>query len=131
MTNSSDKDDPGSGDSGPGWPLDLIKSIGGRARYFEKTPGLQRFLDGLLTGSPQSLSEPQIGAHGWALVEALRPADFVGRRVDGDEAYDLYELLWGGQLLQLALCLYSRFADQPPLVLIAIAIEPGWRRPPR
>jgi hypothetical protein len=99
MTNSSDKDDLSSGGSGPGWPLDSIKLIGKRAKYFEKTPGLQRFLDGLLTAPPQGLSEPQICARGWALVEALRPEDFVGRRVVGAEAYDLYELLWGEQLV--------------------------------
>lgn len=122
MTNSSDKDDLSSGGSGPSWPLDSIKSIGRRAQYFEKTPGLQRFLDRLLTVSPHGLSEPQICAHGWALVEALRPADYVGRRVVGDEAYDLYQLLWDEQLLQLALSVFS-FAGQPPLVLVAI--EPG------
>lgn len=128
MTNSSDNDGPGSGGSGPGWPLDLIKSIGGKARYFEKTPGLQRFLDGLRATS-HTLSEPQLAAHGWALVEALRAEDFLDRKRVGDEAYDLYQLVWDGQRLQLALCLFC-FAGSPPLVLIAI--EPGaGQRPPR
>lgn len=119
MTNFSDKEALKPEKSGPRWPLDLIRAIGGRAKYFEKTAGLQRFLAALASASPHQLSEPAICAHGWALVAALRPADFVATQVHGDQSYDLYELGWREQRLQLALGVYS-FAGQPPLLLIAI-----------
>lgn len=119
MKNSSDNDALKPENSGPVWPLDLIRAIGGRAKYFEKTAGLQRLLTVLAGVPPQELSEPAICAHGWALVAALSPGDFVATQRRGDHRYDLYELGFGGQRLQLALCVYG-FADQPPLLLIAI-----------
>lgn len=127
MKNSSDKEALKPAKSGPLWPLDLIRAIGGRAKYFEKTAGLQRLLAVLASASPHQLAEPAICAYGWALVAALTPADFVATQVRGDQRYDVYELGWRGQRLQLALSVYS-FAGQPPLLLIAIDPDPA---PPR
>lgn len=88
-------------------------------------------------------SEEQVCSRGWALVQALRPADFIRSAGSGEEACDIYEIttedsgeLCGlsagtprhpspqGRRLQITLMLY-RFATQPPVLMISIAPRPG------
>jgi hypothetical protein len=143
MTNSSDKDHYRSASDGPRWPLDLIRSIGSRARYFERAIELRRLLAAGSAEPEEIASEEEVCRRGWAIVQALRPADFVRSAGAGEQACDIYETssaLFGeaaaedaaasrqlrprGRRLQVTLMLY-RFAAQPPILMIAIAPRPG------
>ena len=96
-------------------------------------------------GAP--LSEAEVCARGWALIEALLPTDFVGAVGAGPEACDIYAVDYAvdcatdhatdhatgapgpsaarpAQRLQLSLMLY-RFAGQPPILMISIAPRPA------
>lgn len=131
MTNSSDKNRHRSASDGPWWPLDLIRSIGDRARYFERAIELRRLLAPGPPAPPEPLpadlaSEEEVCRRGWALVQALRPADFVGSCGAEEQACDIYEARSPaphGRRLQITLMLY-RFAEQPPILMIAIAPLP-------
>ncbi len=147
MSNFSDRDGHRPPGDGPWWPLDLIRSIGRRAKYFENALALPRLLaaDAEAMGAP--LSEAEVCARGWALIEALLPTDFVGAVGAGPEACDIYAVDYAvdcatdhatdhatgapgpsaarpAQRLQLSLMLY-RFAGQPPILMISIAPRPA------
>lgn len=79
----------------------------------------------------KSLSEAEACARGWALVEALLPADFVASVGEDAEACDIYDVDVQGPSatrtalrLRLSLMLY-RFAGQPPILMISIAPRPA------
>jgi len=143
MTNYSDTDRRDFAKPGPRWPLDLMKVIGSRARYVEKANELS-----LLLGSEPAESAfgrvlaAEVCARAWALVHALRPADFVQTEVVGAEARDIYHLepswslrlfvaapgpagadRWLHRGFRIALMPYQ-FDDQPRLLFIAISALP-------
>lgn len=153
MTNSSDNNGHGSASDGPRWSLDLIRSIGSRAKFFERAIELRRLL-AAGAAAADLMSEQEVCKRGWALVQALRPADFVRSGGAAEQAYDLYELaaarlgelsgataaalgVAGGneweqflpgqmpaEALQITLMLYC-FPGQPPILMISIAAGSG------
>lgn len=135
MSNFSDRDCHRSATDGPWWPLDLIRSIGRRAKYFENAAALPRLLASAAETAAEPLSEAQACACGWALVEALLPTDFVAATGSGPEACDLYAIarpdpsaIGATARLQLGFMLY-RFAGQPPILMISIAPLPAASAP--
>lgn len=134
MRNSSDRDSHRSALDGPWWPLDLIRSIGRRAKYFENALALPQRLAADAEAAREQLSVAEACARGWALIEALLPTDFVGSVGAGPEACDIYAIDYAVDApgpptvrtvrrLQISLMLYH-FAGQPPILMISIAPRP-------